>query len=80
MPNTITPEHQTQILRDVAATTFNPLHRHILMLGVMIALRDSIPPHWTMNISAGRTDRLFEEPRERKNYDVLGLKGKGGAK
>lgn len=70
----ITPEHQTQILRDVASTTSLPLQRHILMLGVMIALRDSIPPHWTLNISAGRTDQLFDEPKERKNYDVLGLK------
>lgn len=39
--------------------------RHTLLLGAVLALQsidhNLVPPHWLMNVMAGRTDRLFSK-------------------
>jgi hypothetical protein len=84
MPNTtISPERQKEILSTIRALASGggkgpktiERERHLLLIGVYVALGATCPPHWVINIQCGRTDRLFEEEALRKNYDVLGLKG-----
>lgn len=69
---------QHEILSTVARVSSDPHTRHILMVGVQVALGNTLPAFWTVNISSGRSDRLFTVEHEKKSYDVLGLKGKGG--
>jgi hypothetical protein len=84
MPHTtISPERQKEILTAVRRaatwgerdTSREDYERHLIMFGVSLALGPTCPPHWVINIQCGRTDRLFEEEPQKKNYDVLGLKG-----
>lgn len=64
----ITPAQQETILANVRelvpdAAKGRSDRRHTLMLGVVLGLQaidhGCVPPHWLMNILAGRTDRLF---------------------
>lgn len=66
---TLTEEQQTKIIEAVRAMVNDRApnrqeRRHSLMCGVIIALQavdhNLVPPHWLMNVMAGRSDRLFK--------------------
>lgn len=65
----ITQEKQDEILQMVKTIAVNghqteeelEERRHLLMVGVLIALgADEIPPYWYLNIQSHATDRLFK--------------------
>lgn len=61
---TIPDKQQEEILKTVKALStqgkkFNKKRAHLLLIGAYIALGNTCPPHWVINIQCGRTDRLF---------------------
>lgn len=64
----LTEEQQIAVLSDIRSIVPDGVknradRRHSLMIGVIIGLQSVdhalVPPHWLMNVMAGRTDRLF---------------------
>lgn len=79
----LTPQKQSDLLKQISILTHArhktgdqiTRERHLMLVGVMLALgHDHIPAHWNKAIAQGNVRPLFDEPAERRDYDVLGLK------
>lgn len=69
---TINKREQTRILKsldEAAMASSNEISDQqnawaLMLIGAVTALHSASPPHWTMNLMAGRADRLREELKE----------------
>ncbi len=66
MPNkTIPTEEQVSICSTIKALCeshagYDAERQHLLFVGVMIALKNALPPYWSINIHCRRTDRIMD--------------------